>query len=135
MQSRDEKSGLFVTNSRQALDYLLKKTPETENLFSIDATPAMEKQVEKTVKWSKELMKYLDIVTESSKPLKCDHFTMVPDDLKCDPNVSLSLYLVPGASPLEYFSRLIGSDPTLGKIKNNRGRYKNTLIGHIGFSA
>jgi len=135
MQRRDEMSGLFVTSSRQAIDYLLEKTPETENLFSIDAIPMVENQVEKTAKWPKDLMKYLEIVAESSRPLKCDNFTIVPDDLKYETKVSLSLYLVPGASPLEYFSRFTRFDSTCGEIEKDRVIFKNTLIGHIGFAA
>ena len=135
MQSRDEKSGLFVTNSRQAIDYLLEKTSETENVFSIDALPMVENPVDKTAKWPKDLMEYLEIVAKSSLPLRCDHFTIVPDALKCETKVSLSLYLVPGASPLEYFSRFISFDFNCSKIEKDRVKFKNTLIGYIGFSA
>jgi len=134
IQYREEMSGLFVTSSRQAIDYLLGKTPETENVFSINAIPMVENQVEKSGKWSKDLMEYLEIVTKSSRPLKSDNFTIVPDDLKCETKASLSLYLVPGASPLEYFSRFISFDSTCGEIQKDRVKFKNTLIGHIGFS-
>ncbi len=135
MQYRDEMSGLFVTSSRQAIDYLLDKTPETENVFSIDTIPMVENQVEKTAKWSKGLMEHLQMVAESSRPLECENFTIVPDDIKCETKVSLSLYLVPGASPLEYFSRFIRFDSTCGEIEKDRVKFKNTLIGHIGISA
>jgi len=132
---RDEMSGLFVTSSRQAIDYLLEKTPETENVFSIDAMPMVKNEVEKTAKWSKGLMEHLQMVAESYRPLECENFTIVPDYLKYETKVSLSLYLVPGASPLEYFSRFIGFDSTWGEIEKDRVKFKNTLIGHIGFSA
>jgi len=135
MQCGDEVSGLFVTSSRQAIDYLLEKTPETENVFSIDTIPMVENQVEKTAKWLKGLMEHLQMVAESSRPLECENFTIVPDDIKCETKVSLSLYLVPGASPLEYFSRFIRFDSTCGEIEKGRVKIKNTLIGHIGFSA
>jgi len=134
-QCRNEMSGLFVTSSRQAIDYLLEKTPETENLLSIDAIPMMENQVGKTAKWPKDLMEYLEMVTKSSQPLKCDHFNIVPDALKCDTKVSLSVYLVPGTSPLEYFSRFIRFDSNFGEIEKDQVKFKNTLIGYIGFSA
>jgi len=135
IQYREDMSGLFVTSSRQAIDYLLEKTPEIENVFSIDAIPMVENQVEKSTKWSRDLMDYLEIVSESSRPLKCDNFNIVPDDLKYETKASLSLYLVPGASPLEYFSRFIRFDSTCGEIEKDRVKFKNTLIGHIGFSA
>ncbi len=135
IQCRDEMSGLFVTRSRQAIDYLLEKTPETVNMFSIDAIPMVENQVEKMAKWQNNLMEHLEIIVESSRPLKCDNFTLVPDALKCETKTSLSLYLVPGASPLEYLSRFISFDPTCGEIEKNRVKFKNTLIGHIAFSA
>ncbi|MCK5268262.1 MAG: hypothetical protein KAR07_08845, partial [Spirochaetes bacterium] len=135
MQCKDEVSGLFVTSSRQAIDYLLEKTPETENMFSIDAIPMVQNQVEKMAKWQKNLMEHLKIIAKSSRPLKCDNFTLVPDALKCETKTSLSLYLVPGASPLEYFSRFIRFDSTGSGITKDRVKLKNTLIGHIGFSA
>ncbi|MEA3436136.1 MAG: hypothetical protein U9R43_06685 [Thermodesulfobacteriota bacterium] len=135
MQCRDEMPGLFVTSSRQAIDYLLDKTPETENVFSIDAIPMVENQVEKTVKWPHGLMEHLEMVAESSRPLKKYNFNADPGYLNCETMVSLSLYVVPGASPLEYFSRFISFDPTCGEIEKNRVKFKNTLIGHIAFSA
>ena len=135
MQYREETSGLFVTSSRQAIDYLLEKTPETENVFSIDAIPMVENQVAKTAKWSKGLMEYLENVAESSRPLKCDNFTTVPDDLKCETKVSLSLYLVPGVLPQEFFTRFIKFKPPCGEIDKDRAKFKNTLIGHISFTA
>jgi len=135
MQCGDEMSGLFVTSSRQAIDYLLEKTPETEIVFSFDAIPMVKNQVENPAKWPKDLMKYLEIVAESSRPLKCDHFTMVPDALKCETKISLSLYLVPGVLPLEYFSGFSRFDSTCVEIEKDRVKFKNTLIGHIGFSA
>jgi len=135
IQCRDEMSGLFVTSSRQTIDYLFEKTPETVNMFSIDAIPILENQVEKTAKWPKDLMKYLELIAESSRPLKCDNFTLSPDALKCETKTSLSLYLVPGTSPLEYFSRFIRFDSTCEEIEKGRAKFKNTLIGYIGFSA
>jgi len=135
MQYREEKSGLFVTSSRQAIDHLLEKTPEIENVFSIDKIPVVENQVKKSTKWSKDLMEHLEIVSESSRPLKCDNFNIVSDDQKCETKASLSLYLVPGTSPLEYFSRFIRFDSTGSWITKDRVKLKNTLIGHICFSA
>ena len=135
MQYRDEMSGLFVTSSRQVIDYLLEKTLEAEYLFSINLIPIVENQVEKTAKWQKSLMEHLQMVAESSQPLGNDDFAADPDDLKCETKVSLSLYLVPGASPLEYFSRFISFDSNCGKIEKDQVKLKNTVIGHIGFSA
>jgi len=112
----------------------LEKTPEIENVFSIDTIPVMENQVKKSAKWSKDLMEYLEIVAKSSRPLKCDNFNIVPDDQKGETKASLSLYLVPGASPLEYFSRFLRFDSTCGEIEKDRVKFKNTLIGYIGFS-
>ncbi len=135
MQYREKMSGLFVTSSRQAIDYLLDKAPETEKLALYDTIPVAENQVEETAKWSNGLMEHLEMVAESSRPLEKDDFTADPDDLKCETKISLSLYLVPGASPLEYFSRFISFDSNCGKIEKDQVKLKNTLIGHIGFSA
>jgi len=134
MQDREEMSGLFVTSSRQALDYLLEKTPEIENVFSINTIPMVENPVEKSAKWSKDLMEYIEIVSESSRPLECDNFNIVSDDQKCETKASLSLYLVPGVPPLKYFSRFTRFDSTDGKITKNRVKLKNTFIGYIDFS-
>ena len=135
MHDRKEMFGLFVTTSRQAIDYLLEKAPENENIFSIDAIPMMENQVEETAKLQKGLMEHLEMVAESSRPLERGDFTAVTNDLKCETKVSLSLYIVPKTSPLEYFSRFIRFDSTCGEIEKGRAKFKNTLIGHISFSA
>ena len=135
IQCRNEMSGLFVTSSRQAIDYLLDKTPETENVFSIDAMPMVGNQVEKTAKWQKSLMEHLKIVAESSRPLERSNFNLVPDDLKFETKVSLSLYIVPGVLPQEFFTRFIKFKQPCGEIGKDQTKFKNTLIGHISFSA
>ena len=133
-QREDEMSGFFVTNSRQTMDYVLEKTPESEKILAIDAVPMAENSVDKTAKWSKELMKYLKIASESPMPLNFDHFSVFPEDFKFEKKVSLSIYLVPGVSPLEYFSRFSGVDSAHSGITKGRVKLKNTLIGYIGFS-
>ena len=132
---KGEKCGLFVTSSRQAIDCLLEKTPEAESVFSIDAIPMVDNRVAKTLKWPGDLMQYLDRVAESSQPVECHPFTLGFDELTCDTKISLSIYLVPKTLPWDYFSRFTEVDPACGEIEKNRENLKNTLIGHIGFSA
>ena len=133
LQRTDEMSGLFITCSRQAIDYLLEKTPEAENVFSMDAVSMPKNPIENSVKWSRDLVEYLEIVVESSVPAKCDQFAVVFDDPISETKVSLSFYLVPGVSPLEYFSRFIRFDTAGNEIAKNRVKLKNTIIGHIDF--
>ena len=135
LQYREEMSGLFVTSSRQAIDHLLDKTLEAEKLASYDNIPVEENQVEKTATWQNGLMGHLEMVAENLRPLEIDDFTADPDGLKCETKASLSLYLVPETSPLEYFSRFLRFDSTCEKIDKGRAKFKNTLIGHISFSA
>jgi len=134
-QNREEMSGMFVTSSRQAIDYMMDKTPEAEMLALYEMIPVAENQVGETAKWQKNFMEHLEIVAKSPHPLERVDVTEVPDDLKCETKVSLSLYLVPGTSPLEYFSRFIRFDSTCGEIGKDRVKFKNTLIGHVSFSA
>jgi len=134
MQRRDEISRLFVTTSRQAMDYLLEKTPESEKILAIDTVPMAENSIEKTAKWSRDLMKYLKNAAESPGSLKCDPFAVFPENFKFEKKVSLSIYLVPGVSPLEYFSSFSGCDSARTGITKVRAKLTNTLIGHIGFS-
>ena len=89
--------------------------------------------IENSVKWSRDLVEYLEIVVESSVPAKCDQFAVVFDDPISETKVSLSFYLVPGVSPLEYFSRFIRFDTAGNEIAKNRVKLKNTIIGHIDF--
>ena len=135
VQCWNELSGLFITSSRQVIDYLLEKTPDAEKMFSIDAISIKENPVEKPAKWPKDMMKQLEIVAKSSRPSDCEKFTIIPDGLKCAAKVSFSLYLVSGASPLEYFSRFIRHDFIRNKVEKNHIKFKNTLIGHFCCSA
>ena len=134
MQREDEMSGFFVTNSRQAIDFVLEKTPEIEKLLSIDAVPMVENSIEKSAKWSRDLMKYLKNAAEIPKPMNCAPFAASSEDLKFEKKVSLSIYLVPGVSPLEYFSRFSRFESADSKITKNQVKLRNTLIGHFGFS-
>lgn len=134
VQRRDEISGFFVTNSRQTIDYVLEKAPETKKILAIDSIPMEENSVDKMATCSKELMKNLKIVAESPMPLDHDPFVVFPENFKFEKKVSLSIYLVPGVSPLEYFSRFLSFDSAQSGITKNRVKLKNTLIGYIGFS-
>ncbi|MDY6790385.1 MAG: hypothetical protein SWH54_03855 [Thermodesulfobacteriota bacterium] len=130
-----ENCGLFVTSSRQAIDHLLEKTPEAKSVLSIDAIPMVENQLEKPIKYPEDMMEYLNRIAESSQPVKGHPFTLGLDASKCNTKVSLSLYVVPATLPGEYFSRFTDVDSSCEKIEKGQVGLKNTLIGHIGFSA
>jgi hypothetical protein len=134
MKREDELSGVFVTSSQPTIDYVLEKTPETEKILSIDRVPTGENSPEKLTACSRNLMTYLKNAAESSLPLKCDPLSVFPADLALSDNVSLSIYLVPGISPFEYFSRFARIESVGNRTTTAGVKLKNTLTAHIGFS-
>jgi len=74
-------------------------------------------------------MKHLEMFVTHAWPAPTDDIIRVPQVAGYEINAWLSLYIVPGKTPNEFFARCVENDSFGVTDKNNGTKFKNTLIG------
>ena len=131
MQQDQQDSGLFVTTSRSVFETLIDSAPEAELVGVLDAIPVVENRIEALERWQDELMKHLEMLTTIVWLAKTDSIIDAPEIPGCEINASLTLYIVPGKTPHEFFDRCVENDSFGVKDKITGPKLKNTLLGLI----
>ena len=131
MQHDQQDSGLFVTTSKSLFESLMDSAPEAELVVVLDAIPVVNKRVEALETWQDELMKHLEILAAIVWLGKTDPIIAAPEIPGCETTVSLTLYIVPGNTPHEFFARCVENDSLGVKDKIAGPKLKNTLLGLI----
>ena len=131
MQQDQQDSGLFVTTSRSVFEALIDSTPEAELVDVLDAIPVVDNEVEELETWRDELMKHLEMLTTIVWLAKTDSIIDAPEIPGCEIKASLTLYIVPGKTPHEFFNRYVEHDVSNYKEKYQKVILKNTLLGLI----
>jgi len=103
--------------------------PEAELVGVLDAIPVVENRIEALETWQDELMKHLEMFVTHAWPSPTDDIIRVPQVAGYEINAWLSLYIVPGKTPHEFFARCVENDSFGVKDKNNGTKFKNTLVG------
>ncbi len=131
MQQDQQDSGLFVTTSRSVFETLIDSAPEAELVGVLDAIPVVENRIEALETWQDELMKHLEMLTTIVWLAKTDSIIDAPEIPGCEIKASLTLYIVPGKTPHEFFDRCVEDDSFGVKDKITGPKLKNTLLGLI----
>jgi len=131
MQRDQEGSGFFVTTSRSVFETLIDSAPEAELVGVLDAIPVVDNEVEELETWRDELMKHLEMLATVVWIAKTDPIITVPEIPGCETTVSLTLYIVPGKTPHEFFNHYVEHDVFNYKEKYQKVKLKNTLLGLI----
>jgi hypothetical protein len=131
MQQDQQGSGLYVTTSRSVFEFLIDGTPEAELVDVLDAIPVVDNEVEELETWRDELMKHFEMLATIVWLAKTDRITAAPEFPGCKTTVSLTLYIVPGKTPREFFAGFVEKDSFGVKYKHNGTKFKNTLLGLI----
>ena len=131
MQRDQEGSGIFVTTSKSVFETLIDSAPEAELVGVLDAIPVVDNEVEALETWRDELMKHLEMLATVVWIAKTDPIITVPEIPGCETTVSLTLYIVPGNTPREFFAGFVENDSIGGKDKIAGPKLKNTLLGLI----
>ena len=129
MQYDHEITGLFITSSRPVLEYMIDDVPEAEILIRLDDIPILENNIKEMEIWQDSLMESLDMLAKNAWPTSTDTILKAPVVTGCDKKVTLTLYIVPGETPQEFFARFYERDSFRTKDKNKEAEFKNTLIG------
>lgn len=131
MRYDKQTSGLFITGSRSVLEYLLDRTPEAEFVISFNAVPIFDGKIEKMENWRKDLIKNLEMLAAVVWLSKTDGLIHSPEIPGCEKKVSLSLYIVPGITPHEFFGGFIEKGLLRAETQKNGVGFKNTLFGLV----
>jgi hypothetical protein len=131
MQQDRQDSGLFVTTSTSVFESLMDSTPEAELVVILDAIPVVAKRSDALETWKDELMKHLETFMVRAWPVPTDTINTAPQDPECEITAVLSLYIVPGKTPHEFFACYAENDSLDVKDKNKGTKFKNTLLGLI----
>ncbi len=131
MQQDQQYSGLFVTTSKSVFESLIDSAPEAELVGVLDAIPVVDNEVEELETWRDELMKHLEMLATVVWIAKTDPIITAPEIPWCKIKASLTLYIVPGKTPYEFFARCVENDSFGVKDKITGPKLKNTLLGFI----
>lgn len=128
MQHDQQGSGLFITDSKSAFEYLINKASQTEIIVGFDSMPLQKNSAGKADKWRDNFMKQLESIAKNPWPTSTDKIVKPPFTKNSDAKVSLTLAIAPGETPLEFFARCCGYNPPESKEKS---LFQNTLFGLV----
>ena len=128
MQHDHHGSGLFITDSKSAFEYLIDKASQTEIIVSFDSMPLQKNSAGKADKWRDNFMKQLEIIARNPWPASTDKIAEPIFAKNSDTTISLTLAIVPGQTPHEFFAGCCGYNQPESKEKS---QFQNTLLGLV----
>lgn len=133
IQTDQKESELFVTHSRLAFETFIEKAPEAEEVLYFDAIPVRENRADDLEIWQDSLMKHLNILAQNKWPATKEGILNPPDNKGNDKKVSLTVFIVPGKSPQEFFARFVNNSQVQASKGKKDIKFNNTLIGLVEF--
>ncbi len=124
-------SGLFITTSRAALEFLMDIVPESQKVIRFDAVPMDADEDEALSNWRNNLMEALEILATENRPAVLDDMAPPSEVPGSETKVSLSLYMVPDKTPHECFAGCVDTDVSRTDSTKTSTHFKNTLIGLV----
>jgi hypothetical protein len=127
-------SGIFITHIPAVLQELRDRTPTAQKLLYLKSIPTSMALTDKLAPWRKRLMSDLAHIVEHNWSQTTPRLPDQPSFRTAGKTVSLSIYLVAGQTPRDFFSRYAHIRPSNREVSFADGRFKNTLIGLIEFN-
>ena len=125
-------SGLFVTSSRAVLNLLIENLTTVEKVIHLEAMPAIAAKGADAATWRDSFFKKINQLVKKKWSLDDQTFDEAPLPKDQRLNDTLALYLVPGQSPVELFSRVFEDQNADASKPKHETEFTNTLIGLIG---
>jgi hypothetical protein len=126
-----EASGVFITNSRSVLEYLIDITTGAETVLSLEAMPVQKNITERVQKWQDGLMETLARLLKNKETRVDEAFQRFPDIRAGEKTVALNFYIIPGENPWELFTRCLNSGFSKSEGDKVERKFENTLLGLI----
>ena len=124
-------SGLFMTSSKSVFNQLMAKLPAFEKILQSEGLPAVEIKDKGFNSWRDSFLKYLARLVETRWSASQDVGADLPGNSGDGTNVMLTLYLVPGKMPWDFFSQYLETRQLPKKQPNQKAKFKNTLVGLV----
>jgi len=124
-------SGVFITTDQAVWDLVMAFAPDARLIFDSHPVPVPESVVSK---WSQAFSECLITILHNPWPLHDGEAPSIPTARDDTRHIILTLAVIPGLSPDQFFSRR--SNPSFPQNKKNHynSRLKNTLIGLARFA-
>jgi hypothetical protein len=124
-------SGLFVTSSKSVFNQLMAQLPAFEKILQSAGLPAVEVKDKAFNSWRDSFLKHLTRLVETHWSASKDIGVDLPLNSAGGTNVTLTLYLVPGQIPWDFFARYLEARQLPKKQPNQKAKFKNTLVGLV----
>jgi hypothetical protein len=126
-----EASGVFITNSRSVLEYLIDVTNVAEKVLSLDTLPVHTNTTERVQQWQGGLMETLAGLVKNKKTVIDEDYQTFPDSRAGERTVTLNIYIIPGENPRKVFTRCVNSGSSHLEEDKVESKFENTLLGLI----
>jgi hypothetical protein len=128
-KNQDAASGLFLTSHRPVFNYMIENFPEGEMILEGGDIPMDKHRIEEAQKRRDTLLETIETYTKEPWDGEIARALNISSEERSGNSISLSLYIVPGENPFDFFARFY---PV--KIDGSYQHYKtpeiiNTLIG------
>lgn len=127
----EETSGVFITSSPAVFEYLIEMVPEAETILNIEGIPVSDNPLGASEEWQNRLMDRLARLANGCRSEDQDETGPLPDASGSERKISLTVVIVPGETPYEFFGRWAGIDSLEERRVTQGSDCKNTLIGLV----
>ena len=124
-------SGLFVTSSKSVFNQLTAKLPAFKKILQSAGLPAVEIEDRTFNSWRDSFLKHLARLGETDGSASQNIGVDLPLNSGGGTNVRLTLYLVPGKMPWDFFAQYLETRHLPKKQPEQKAKFKNTLVGLI----
>jgi hypothetical protein len=124
-------SGLFVTSSKSAFNQLMAKVAAPEKIIQSAGLPADEIKSKAVGAWRDSFLKQLNRLAETHWSESKDTGIDLSIDSAGGTNVRLTLYLMPGQIPCDFFAQYLETPLPPEKQPDQKTKFKNTLVGLV----
>ena len=130
----EKTSGVYVTDNRPVMEYLLEKSPHMKLLSSTDALLPAEDTNKDPAQRQEKIERYLEMLVTDSATVSGDQLAEPVQEKTADTSDSLTLYLVPDQPPHAFFAECTEIHPTnsVSDSGNNRA-IRNTLVCFVNY--
>ncbi|MCK5419939.1 MAG: hypothetical protein KAI93_15555, partial [Desulfobacterales bacterium] len=124
-------SGLFVTSSKSVFNQLMARVPATEKIFQSAGLPADKNKDQAFNAWRDSFLKHLNGLSETHWSASKEIGVDLPLKNDGGTDFKLTLYLVPGQIPGDFFAQYLEARHPPKKQPNQKAKFKNTLVGLV----
>ncbi|RLC29862.1 MAG: hypothetical protein DRH32_06645, partial [Deltaproteobacteria bacterium] len=129
VQHDEEPPGVYVTDNRQVLEYLLEKSPRMQIISRSNEVLPAGNAKEPHTPWRERFERHLEMLVTAFTPEAGDRISGLVQEKTADTKADLTLYIVPDQSPRTFFEACTAIAPAdSGSGSGNNSRPENTLI-------